>query len=411
MVQLSCDAAVIGAGPAGLTAAVALASQGLETACIGPPAPTQTTPMPKAAMTAGADTRTTALLHASVQFLKNLGIWPHCAAEAAPLEAIRMIDDTGRLLRAPDVTFTAVELDVSAFGYNIANTSLVAALEHRAADLASLHRVATATASAVRPAPDQVEIQLGDGGTIAAGLAVGADGRKSLCRQAAEIETTSWSYPQVAIACNFEHTVPHDNVCTELHREAGPLTAVPLPGRASSLVWVETPEEAERLMALDDEAFARTLDDRLHGLLGTVSGIGPRGAFPLSGLTARRFADRRIALVGEAAHVIPPIGAQGLNLGFRDAAVLAEHVAEAAADGRDIGARALLQAYDRARRQDVLTRTAAVDLLNRSLISDVLPLQLARGLGLFAMNAVPPLRRFVMRQGMAPERHIPALMR
>jgi 2-octaprenyl-6-methoxyphenol hydroxylase len=175
---------------------------------------------------------------------------------------------------------------------------------------------------------------------------------------------------------------------------------VPLPGNASSLVWVETRDEAQRLAALDENAFRDALEARLQGLLGGVGAIGPRAVFPLMGLSADVFARNRVALVGEAAHVIPPIGAQGLNLGLRDGAALADCVADALREGRDPGGAETLEAYSRARRSDVSSRIYAIDVLNRSLISGLLPVHLARGLGLHALRAIAPLRRLVVREGL-----------
>jgi 2-octaprenyl-6-methoxyphenol hydroxylase len=400
--SLTCDVAIVGAGPAGLTAAIALASNGAQAVCAGPPF----NPDP-----ARPDTRTTALLRGSVQLLKNIGVWPYCAAEAAPLDAIRIIDDTGRLLRAPEVEFRAVELGFEAFGFNIPNQSLVAALRRRGSELEKLKLIETSGADAVKPASNAIHVHLAEQTAIEARLVAGADGRHSICRRAAHINTIGWSYDQSAIACNFEHTLPHGNVSNEFHHPAGPFTTVPLPGNASSLVWVERPAVVERLMGLPDVPFREELESRLQGLLGRLTGLGPRAAFPLSGLTARRFARSRIALIGEAAHVIPPIGAQGLNLGFRDAAHLAELVGRALDRNADPGGETLLRAYDRARRSDVVGRTLAVDLLNRSLLSTFLPVQLARGFGLHLLSALSPLRRYVMRQGLDAESELPDLMR
>ncbi|MFP3921985.1 MAG: FAD-dependent monooxygenase, partial [Dichotomicrobium sp.] len=242
------------------------------------------------------------------------------------------------------------------------------------------------------------QLALGEGGSIAARLVVGADGRNSLCRRKAGIKARSWDYPQTAIACNFSHSRPHEETCIELHRASGPLTLVPLPGDNASLVWVETPGEAERLYALDEVAFARQLERSMHFALGRVTEVGARGMFPLSGLQARDFAARRIALVGEAAHVVPPIGAQGLNLGYADVAALTRIVRA----HHDPGGEAVARDYNRARRGDVLTRTLAADLLNRTLYSGFAPFQLARGAGLHLVNTVGPLRRLLMREGITP---------
>ena len=398
----SADVAVVGAGPAGLAAALALATAGCNTVCVGQRFNNDP---------ARPDTRTTALLQASTRFLENLGVWPLCAEQAASLRAIRMIDDTGRLLRAPEVTFDCCELQTGSFGQNIINSDLVEALLKKAGMLPSLQLIETAGAKIAQITSQGVQIETAEGQRIEARLVAAADGRNSGCRDAAGIETKSWSYKQTAIACNFDHSKTHNNCSNEFHGVAGPFTTVPLPGNASSLVWVERPDEAARLMELDTEAIKGRITQRLHGLLGDVTDVGPRAAFPLSGLTPVTFARNRVALIGEAAHVIPPIGAQGLNLGFRDAAALAEYASAAIQAGRDPGSDAVLADYNKARRGDVLSRTAAVDLLNRSLLADAIPLQLLRGAGLHLLKRIAPLRKFAMQQGVAPSLNLPELMR
>lgn len=389
------DVAVVGGGPAGLTAAVALASVGIETALISKAPPT--------------DNRTTALLSSSVAALDALGVWPLCAAQAAPLSAIRIIDDTSRLLRAPEVIFLAAEIGLEAFGHNIENRHLIAALDRRAAELGELSRIAAAV-TGFEPVGDRVSLRLDDGGSLRARLVVGADGRKSLCRAAAGIETRRHDYPQAALTLNLAHTRPHNGISTEFHTETGPFTLVPLPGLRSSLVCVLDPQAAEQLAALDASLLSAEIERRAHSILGKMSVEGGHGLFPLAVETAERFGRNRIALVGEAAHVIPPIGAQGLNMGLRDAAMIVELVAEAHREGADVGAPQLLASYDRARRTDVTNRALAVDVLNRSLLSDFLPVQGARGFGLYLLDRVSPLRRAVMREGVEPAAQ-PRLMR
>jgi 2-octaprenyl-6-methoxyphenol hydroxylase len=232
-----------------------------------------------------------------------------------------------------------------------------------------------------------------------------------LCRAAAGIETDGWSYPQTALTCTLAHSRPHENISTELHTEAGPFTLVPLPGQRSSLVFVVDPADAPRVSALLDEDMAAEIERRSHSILGKIRVEPGRGVFPLSVKTARAFGARRIALVGEAAHVIPPIGAQGLNLGLRDAATICELVVAAHREGEDVGAADLTARYDHMRRADVGSRKFAVDLLNRSLLSGFLPLHGARGLGLFLMDRIGPLRRAVMREGVMPMASQPRLMR
>jgi len=403
MTTISHEVAVVGAGPAGLASALALAHFGLDVAVAAPP--------PAEGSAAPADPRTTALLASSLEMLRNLGVWQRCCKHAAALEGVRIVDDRGGLLRAPEVLFRAGELGLPAFGANIANRALGEALLAAARDAASLVWRPTAGVLEVTPRPACVRLRLAEGGSLEARLVVAADGRNSRTRAAAGIPVGTWSYPQAAIATTFRHTRPHGAVTTELHRRAGPLTTVPLPGLASSLVWVEDPAEARRLACLPEAPFLAELGARLQGLLGALSEVGPRALYPLSGLSAHAMGGGRIALVGEAAHVIPPIGAQGLNLGLRDAAALADCVREARAQGADVGGPAVLAAYGRARAADVLARTLSVDLLNRSLLLDLLPAQALRGLGLHALANIAPLRRLVMQGGLGAIGALPSLMR
>ncbi len=392
------DVAIAGAGPTALAAALCLARTGARTALIGP-APSRT------------DNRTAGLFAGSIQLLRNLGVWDALATGAEPLTAIRIIDDMGRLLRAPEVTFSAAEVGLEALGYNVANAALTQALHARAlTEAPTITLIEPALVDRIEIEADMVRLHYG-AESLTAKLLVGADGRNSPSRMAAGIAAKTWAYEQSALTCTFAHSREHGGVSTEFHRPAGPLTVVPSPGRASSLVWVDRPAIAARLAALDDEAFMRTLEARLQGLLGAIQSVGPRGVFPLAGLNVDVAARNRVALIGEAAHVLPPIGAQGLNLGLRDAASLADCIADAMVNGDDIGGAATLAAYARARSADTTSRTWAVDLLNRSLLSPLLPVQLARGLGLHAFKAVGPLRRLAIREGLAPSFSAPRLMR
>ena len=379
---------VVGRGPAGLTAAIALARAGIKTALVGRPA-------------AKPDNRTTALLAASVDVLERLGVWEQCAAQAAPLEAIRIVDDTGRLWRAPEVTFEAHEIGRDAFGYNIENVRLIETLERSARSLSALEIIED-EANEVAPGADNVRATLQNGQVADAPLAIAADGRRSLCRERAGISVEMHAYPQIALTLCFSHSRPHRNCSTEFHTASGPFTVVPLPGDRSSLVWVTDPAAADRIAALDDEALAEELESRMHSILGKVTVESGRGTFPLHLGRARRFAANRVALIGEAAHVLPPIGAQGLNLGLRDAAAIAQIAAGALRRGQDMGGFNVMARYDKERRVEIGSRTLAVDMLNRTLLSDFLPLQGARALGLYLLDRIGPLRRAVMRQGIAP---------
>ena len=394
--------AVVGAGLTGLAAAAALSEDGFDVILAAPAYD---------AAAAAADTRSSALLPPSVQLLENLGVWQACAPHGAPLLGARLIDDRGGLVRAPEVLFEAREIGRSDLGANVPNAHLSAALYAKLRTASGLRWLSTAGVTAVEPSASEVCLRLAEGGRIRAGLLVAADGRHSIARAAAAIPVRTWDYPQAAVATSFCHTRPHAGITTELHRRPGPLTTVPLPGLASSLVWVEDPGEAARLAKLSEADFKALLEDRLQGLLGAIKTVGPRALFPLRGLSAAQMAARRIALVGEAAHVIAPIGAQGLNLGLRDVAALSDCVADARAIGRDIGGPETLRAYIEARAVDVATRTVLVDLLNRSLLTDFLPAQALRGVGLQLLARSGTLRRWAMRGGANAPGPLPRLMR
>ena len=376
------DIAVVGAGPVGLAAALVLADAGYRVALIAP-AP------------AAPDRRTSALLAGSVALLERLGVWTELVREAAPLRTMRIVDGTRRLIRAPEVAFDASEIDLAAFGYNVANRSLIAALERALAGRAITRVDSMAESAAIDG--EHIEIVTADGRAIAARLGVAADGRRSRLRDAAGIGIETWEYDQAALVCNLHHPEPHHDTSTEFHTEHGPFTLVPFGANRSSLVWVDRPDEVRRRHHLPDAELSREIEERSASILGTTMIDGERQIFPLGGLTADAFAANRVMLAGEAAHLFPPIGAQGLNLGFRDVAALGEVLAGPLSDP---GAPDRLSAYDAARRPDILSRTVAVDALNRTLLSGFLPVQAVRGLGLFLVNRVPPLRRFAMRQGL-----------
>ncbi|MCH9807309.1 MAG: FAD-dependent monooxygenase [Alphaproteobacteria bacterium] len=395
------DVAVIGAGPAGLCAALAMAQCGLPTAIIAAPhRPAGDRP----------DTRTAALFNPSINLLKNLGVWENYAEACAPLTGIRLIDDTGGLFRAPQVTFNATEIGSAQFGYNIPQGPLVTALRQAAQRAENLTIIESNGARTISPDKDHVEIITAEGNSYRASLVLASDGRNSITRQAAGITATTTNCNQVAVTCTFAHSRPHHGISTEFHRKAGPLTVVPMPENHSSLVWVERPDVAQRLLGLDDATFLHTLETNLQGLLGDLSNPGPRASFPLSHMSASSMGQNRIALVGESAHAMPPIGAQGLNLSLRDVADLAELVGNAASAGADIGSEALLISYGTRRSRDASERSFAVRTMNEALLSEFLPVHLARGASLHAINAFAPLRQAAMRLGMAPPRDLPPLM-
>lgn len=285
------DVAVVGGGPAGLAAAIALVQAGANTALIAHRAPY-------------ADNRTTALLGGSIDFLQELEVWPHCQDKAAPLQTMRLVDDTGRLIRAPEVRFSCQEIGLDAFGYNIENSTLIAALEQRAAELSRLTRFDD-EAEIVSPGETSITIRTVGGKTLSARLAIGADGRQSLCREAAGITVRRRELNQAALTFNISHSRSHRSISTEFHTPHGPCVFVPLPGERCSVVWVALPKEAERLSLLGDDELSEAAETQSHSILGHVRVEGGRHLFPLAIERPAQFAQRRVALVGEAAHVVP----------------------------------------------------------------------------------------------------------
>lgn len=391
------EVAVVGGGLAGQIAALALSRAGRKVVLLAPPA-------------ARPDQRTTALMDQSIAFMERLGIWGDMGDHAAALSTMQIIDGTSRLLRAPPVAFRASEVGLPAFGYNFPNASMLPHLGKALAAEPNATVMAQAV-TAIRHAEDAVTLTLDDGSDITAEFVVGADGRNSPVRESAGIGTRTWSYPQTALVLNFRHERPHRNVSTEFHTESGPFTQVPLPGNRSSLVWVLKPAVAEEMRDLPTEELSRRVEARMQSLLGKVEVEPGVQAWPLSGMMAKSFGKGRVALVGEASHVFPPIGAQGLNLSLRDIMALVEIIAPSS--GGPISSRAG-DRYDSKRRADVMSRTASVDVLNRSLLSDFLPMQVLRAAGLHVLAGISPLRNLVMREGVEPGRgfrSIPAALR
>ena len=382
------DTAVIGGGPAGLTAAIALAATGAKTALLARRVPY-------------ADNRTTALLGASTDLLERLDVWSRCRDKAAALRTMRLVDDTGRLIRAPEVRFSSDEIGLEQFGYNIDNRSLMVALEERAAELANLTRFDDEAAT-IDPQDAIVAIGTGKGEHLAARLVIGADGRQSPSRQAAGIEVSRRDLHQSALTFNIAHSRPHNNVSTEFHTPQGPCVFVPLPGNRCSVVWVSTAREAERLMSLDDDELSEAAERQSHSILGRVRVEAGRNAFALTIERPAQFASHRVALVGESAHVVPPIGAQGLNMGLRDAVDIADIAGSAISLGEDPGSPVVLARYQSARRSDVTSRLIAIDVANRSLLSNFLPMQSLRAAAMHLLGSFGPLRRLAMREGLAP---------
>ncbi len=382
-----CPVAVVGGGAIGLAVALGLAQAGTQVLLCG------------ATETVHDDGRTAALMQPSIATLERLGVLARLTGRNWPLAAIRLIDITGGLVRAPTVTFRAHEIGHDHFALNFSNADIVRAMT------AALREEPNATVSTARVADiaindEAVHLTLSDGTQAACRLAVAADGQTSPLRAAAEIAVQRWTYDQVALTFHVTHTKDHEDISTEFHTRAGPLTYVPYGPYTSSVVWLVTHAEARRLTALSPQEVALACQRMSSSLLGDLTVVGGIGAVPMGGLIARTAAARRVALAGEALHAFPPVGAQGMNLGLRDAENLIATIRSALDRGIDPGTDAALAPYARGRTVDAVSRTYGVDLLNRSLISGLLPVDLLRFAGLTAAANIGPLRRALMRAGM-----------
>jgi 2-octaprenyl-6-methoxyphenol hydroxylase len=399
--QTQADILVAGAGAAGLSTALALAKAGFSVFCAGP-------------VDRRANGRTVALFEASLRFYKALGVWQRFHGKTAPLTKIMMIDGTGARFPVPTISFAAAEIGLAAFGENIENDVLVEGLAEIASSAPNL-TLHEGMISGLSFGDEAVRATLANGEEVTASLVAAADGRMSLARAKAGIGTRSWTYPQVAYTALLSHAKLHRNISTEFHTRTGPCTLVPLrplegkPNR-SSLVWLMSPEVAERRRARSGTEMAREIEEQVDSRLGSMEIDGPCGFFPMVGMSADRLGCHRVALIGEAAHIFPPLAAQGLNLSLRDAAALAEIVEDARVLGSDFGSAQTMKSYEEARRTDVFVRTNGIDILNRSLLINNFPVNFLRGAAAFAFSTIGPLRRALMLEGVLPHGNLPRLM-
>lgn len=387
------DILVAGGGPAGLVAAARLASDGFGVV-LADAAPSG----------AAADPRTTAFLGASIDTLRKAGVWEALGPRCEALWGMRILDAGGRENRSRhEAAFDSAELSEKPFGWNAANTDIRETALARLAALGVSIR-APAALTALTLAEDAAYARLADGSALKARLVVAADGRESFVRAQAGIGVRRWRYGQTTLVFQVSHPRPHGGVSTEIHRSGGPFTLVPMPDadalHRSSVVWMMRRAEAEALLAASPEDFAAALNERGLGVLGELVPLdAPRG-FPIIGQVALRLSARRAALMAEAAHVIPPIGAQGLNMSLADLEDLATRLVAARASGGDIGAAGVLAGYHARRWPEMAARVAAVDALNRAAMAEARPLRDLRALALGAVARVGPVRRLAMRLGM-----------
>jgi 2-octaprenyl-6-methoxyphenol hydroxylase len=398
--HLTTELLVVGGGLAGLTLALACAKAGLDTVLVDLEAPSRTRQV-------DFDYRTTALAFASQRVLETLGLWDDIAPAAEPIREIRVADSGSPLF----VHYDHRDIGDDPLGFIVENRDLRIALLNHVPDLPSLRHLAPERVVGLERSARRVTAHLAGGGQIEAALAVAADGRKSVLRQSAGIRVRSWSYEQTAIICNVHHERPHLGIAVEHFLPAGPFAILPMTGDRSSIVWTERSGLAPHFLALPRLEFEAELFRRFGDFLGRIEVVTPWAGYKLSLMLAERYTAERLALVSEAAHGIHPISGQGLNLGIRDIAALAELVIDQRRLGLDIGAPEVLERYERWRRFDIIALAAITDGLNRLFSNAVPPIRLARDLGLAAVDRLPPLKRFFMQHAMGVVGDLPRLVR
>ncbi len=418
---LETEVLISGGGMVGLTLGIALAGAGVATVVVD-------AADPAALQAAAYDGRSSAIARGTQQALAALGVWSGMVAQAEPILEIRVSDGKVGAGASPFfLHYDHHELGPGQdgpLGYIVENLAIRRALAACAARAAKLTLLAPARLASAERGPAAVAAVLDDGRRIRAQLIVGADGKASQLREAAGIRVTRWDYPQVGIVCTVAHEAPHQGVAHEHFLPSGPFALLPMTpgpesapegvpggGHRSSLVWTERRALAPAMMALSDADFAAELERRFGHGLGRLRQAGGRWSYPLGLMLAEACVAARLALVGDAAHVIHPIAGQGLNLGLRDVAALAETLVDARRLGLDLGAAEVLARYQGWRRLDGALLAVATDGLNRLFSNDLGPLRLVRDLGLAAVNRAPPLKRFFMRHAMGLVGDLPRLVR
>ncbi|MBI1416183.1 MAG: UbiH/UbiF family hydroxylase [Limimaricola sp.] len=400
MDRFDTDIVIAGGGVAGLTATAALASAGFSVVCVDP-AP----PVTEAAAD-GADLRTTAFLQPARDVLRAAGLWDRLLPHAAPLQVMRIVDAGGPEPEARVTRdFDAAEISDDPFGWNLPNWLLRREMVARIAELPAADFRPGTRFTGLFTRETEAVVTLSDGSRLRTRLVIGADGRDSAVRQAAGIGVKTTRYGQSAVTFAVTHAAPHDNVSTEVHRTGGPFTLVPLPdhdGRpCSAVVWMVPDAEAARLLALPGADFAAEATARSAHVAGPLHLASKRMRWPIISQVARSMVAERVALMAEAAHVVPPIGAQGLNMSLADLAKLVD-LARAAPER--LGDAQMLEAYQRRRHAEVRLRVTGVDALNRASMAGSPLLRDLRAKGIEALYAATPVRRSLMRLGLGAGR-------
>ena len=403
----STDVVISGGGLNGLAAAVCLAGPAsrMPFRCVlvdaGDPSK-QATP--------ASDGRASAIALSSRRMLEAMGIWAELAPHAQPVRRIAVTDSGVASTVRPTLLQFGEPGRLGPSAHIIENRYLYAALARAARNLPGLTIIPHATVEAMEADNRNIWINIGGGQQLRAALTVAADGRRSLLRALAGIETVAWSYDQSAIVTAVVHERPHEGCAYEHFRPAGPFAILPLIGNRASLVWTEATHDAERIVALNDEDFTTELIKRFGEELGWVRAEGPRRVYPLGLSIAKRFRARRLALIGDAAHVVHPIAGLGFNLGLRDIAALAECIGDAVQLGMDPASESVLVRYERWRRVDTVTVAAATDGLNRLFSNDYAAVRLLRDAGLRAVDAVRPLKTAFVHEAAGVTGALPRLL-
>ena len=399
------DVVFAGGGMVGLSLAIALARSGLTVAVVD-------RETPEAVLDLAYDGRASAIALGSKRILEQAGIWQHMDGNVSPIWDIRVAD--GHPLRGVSPLFLHYDhsdLGDQPFGWIIENRVTRQALQKAAAETDGLTQFAPASVVQLDRDADKATAHLDDGRTIVANLAIAADGKFSARREEAGIKISGWDYDQTSMVATVRHERDHEGVAVELFLPGGPFAMLPMTGNRSNIVWSETRDAARRFMDLDDAQFLSELKLRFGDWLGEVELAGPRFSYPLSLQQAERYTDTRFALIGDAAHAMHPIAGQGLNMGLRDVAALAEAIVDAHRLGLDIGSASVLRQYEKWRRFDNVLLAAVTDGLLRLFNNDIPPVRMARDIGLAAVNKLPPLKKFLMRHAMGTVGTLPRMTR
>lgn len=405
------DVLVVGGGLAGGTMSLALAQNGFRVATVDLENMADWTDQ-------GFDGRASAIALSSQRVLAGVGIWDVIADETAPMLDIRISDGASPLfLHYDHEELAAAGETAEPFGYMVENRSIRKALNVLVPQTEGLRYFAPNAVVELERAKDGVHAVLQDGARLQADLVIACDGRQSQTRESAGIKLTKWDYKQAGIVCTVEHERPHDFCAQEHFLPSGPFAILPLPGTAekpacrSSIVWTERADLWPIMMKLDDEDFLEELELRFGDFLGRVDVVGPRFAYPLSLQYAETYIKERLALVADSAHGMHPIAGQGLNMGLRDVAALAEVLVEARRTGQDIGSLSVLEKYQRWRRFDNDLMLSVTDALVKLFSNDIEPVKFVRDIGMAAVNQMPDMKRFFMRHAMGTVGELPKLMR